>query len=181
MDDCGAGRSALAGLTARGCLGPECIAVHLNDWEESDFALVAPGGPLAGLTVVHCPLSHRYFQHAAFPLERLRKLAVNLCVGTDSPASDGSFSLLEELRALAAAHPALDPAEMLDLITRNPGRALHLEGKLGCVKPGAWADLIAFSIPSANLRNIHAEVVGCRAPAAWVMVHGRVVSQNATL
>ena len=181
MDDCGAGRSALAQLTARGCLGPECIAVHLNDWEESDFALVAPGGSLAGLTVVHCPLSHRYFQHTAFPLERLQKLAVNLCVGTDSPASDGSFSLLEELRALAAAHPALDPAEMLDLITCNPARALHLEGKLGCVKPGAWADLTAFSIPSANLCNIHAEVVGCHAPAAWMMAHGRVVSGDATV
>ena len=181
MGDCGAGESALAQLTARGCLGPECIAVHLNDWEEEDFALVAPHGPLAGLTVVHCPLSHRYFRHTAFPLQPLRKLAVNLCVGTDSPASDGSFSLLAELRALAAATPALDPAEMLAMITRNPARALRLEGKLGCVKSGAWADLVAFPMTAANPRNIHAEVVDCRAPSTWLMVHGRVVSAPTTL
>ena len=83
MDDCGQGRSALRTLTAAGCLGPECIAVHLNEWEPDDFSLVAPGGPLAGMTVVHCPLSHRYFGHRRFPLERLRELPVNLCVGTD--------------------------------------------------------------------------------------------------
>ena len=109
MGDCGHGQSALATLTAAGCLGPECIAVHLNDWEESDFGLVAPGGPLAGMPVVHCPLSHRYFGHHPFPLERLRTLGVNLCVGTDSPASNGSFSLLEELRAAADVFPSLDP------------------------------------------------------------------------
>ena len=34
MDDCGHGRSALAQLAAEGDIGPECIAVHLNDLEE---------------------------------------------------------------------------------------------------------------------------------------------------
>ena len=109
MDDCGHGRSALAILAAAGCLGPECIAVHLNEWEPDDFALVAPGGPLAGMTVVHCPLSHRYFGHRRFPVERLRDLSVNLCVGTDSQASNGSFSLLDELRVMAAATPRARP------------------------------------------------------------------------
>ncbi len=176
MGDCGGGRSALAQLTARDCLGPECIAVHLNDWQEEDWALVAPGGPLAGLTVVHCPLSHRYFRHTPFPLETLRNLPVNLCVGTDSPASNGSFSLLEELRVLAAGFPDLEPRELLEMITVNPAHALRLQTKLGCVKPGAWADLAAFPIRATNGRNIHAEVLDCRVPAAWTMVHGRVTS-----
>ena len=57
------------------------------------------------MTVVHCPLSHRYFGHRRFPLERLRELDVNLCVGTDSQASNGSFSLLDELRVMAARRP----------------------------------------------------------------------------
>ena len=143
MDDCGHGRSALATLTAAGCLGPQCIAVHLNDWEDADFDLVAPGGPLAGMPVVHCPLSHRYFNHHPFPLERLHALGVNLCVGTDSPASNGSFSLLEELRAAAAVFPSVTPREWLATITTHPARALNLSGQLGCIKPGAWADLVA--------------------------------------
>ena len=234
MRDCGHGHSALATLTASGCLGPECIAVHLNDWEEEDFTLVAPGGPLAGMTVVHCPLSHRYFRHRAFPLERLRASGVNVCVGTDSPASNGSFSLLEEIRALAGvfssgaprgsgspgrvptkpdasempamtdgssptepgkpdapgvmpgapleppvpgasgAPPSpLEPRALLAMITVNPARALGLEGRLGCVRPGAWADLAA--LPCGGPGNIYAEVLDCRAPASWLMIHGRVI------
>ncbi len=173
MDDCGRGRSALATLTAAGCLGPECIAVHLNEWEEDDFALVAPGGPLAGMTVVHCPLSHRYFRHREFPWQKLRALPVNLCVGTDSPASDGSFSLLEELRALSACIPTLSSVGLLEMITRAPSRALGLDGRLGCIRVGALADLIAIPCGETGTPNtIHAEILACRAPTVWQMVNG---------
>ncbi len=175
MGDCGQGRSALWTLTAAGCLGPECIAVHLNEWEPDDFSLVAPGGPLAGMTIVHCPLSHRYFGHRRFPLERLRELPVNLCVGTDSQASDGSFNLLDELRALAAAAPSLHPTELFETITLNPARALGLSDRLGAVQPGTWADLIALPCPGVEPRNIHAELLSSHAPTAWSMVHGRVI------
>ena len=178
MEDCGQGKSALATLTAAGCLGPECIAVHLNEWEEEDFALVAPGGPLAGMTIVHCPLSHRYFRHHAFPLERLRALAVNLCVGTDSPASDGSFSLLDELRAFSAATPSLAPAELLETITRAPARALGLDGRLGCVRPGAFADLIALPCGDGGAGKIHAEILACRQPTEWRMVNGQILDES---
>lgn len=178
VDDCGHGRSALAQLTEAGCVGPECIAVHLNDWEEEDFALVAAGGPLAGMTVVHCPLSHRYFRHTRFPWERLREARVNLCVGTDSPASNGSFSLLEEARAAAAVYPEIPPGEWLEAITVNPARALGQAGKLGCIRPGAWADLAAWpreGEADGAAGNICAEVLACPAPTVWRMVNGRVV------
>ncbi len=175
MGDCGQGRSALWTLTAAGCLGPECLAVHLNEWEPDDFSLVSPGGPLAGMTIVHCPLSHRYFGHRRFPLERLRTLPVNLCVGTDSQASDGSYNLLDELRAVASTTPALDPAELFGMITLNPARALGLSDRLGSIQPGAWADLTALRCPNVEKRSIHAELLASHSPATWSMVHGRVI------
>lgn len=175
MGDCGAGRSAMAQLTASGAMGPECIAVHLNNLEEEDFALLAPGQPLAGLHIVHCPLSHRYFQHDRFPIERLHALHTNLCIGTDSPASDGSFSVLAELRALREAVPTLAPRELLTMATVNPARAIGQAGRLGCVRPGALADLIALPIGAVSLGNIYAEIVAYSAPADWMLVHGRVI------
>jgi cytosine/adenosine deaminase-related metal-dependent hydrolase len=175
MGDCGHGRSALAQLAAAGEIGPECIAVHLNDLEEEDLRLLAADGPLAGMTVVHCPLSHRYFRHHYFPAERLHAQGVNLCVATDSPASDGSFSLLEELRAFAGGRPQFSPAELLALVTVNPARALGLAGRLGCIRAGAWADLAAFSCGADSGRNIYAEVVSCRQPVSWMMIHGNAV------
>lgn len=175
MTDCGGGRSALAQLTANGALGPECLAVHLNHLEEADFALLAPGAPLAGLNVVHCPLSHRYFGHDRFPLERLHALGANLCIGTDSPASDGSFSVLAELRALSQAVPALSPRELLTMATLNPARAIGLAGRLGCIRPGALADLVAAPLGEGSPGNIHAEIIGHPAPIDWMLVHGRVI------
>ena len=178
MEDCGGGRSALAQLAQAGCVGPECIAVHLNDWEAEDFALVAPGGALAGMAVVHCPLSHRYFRHTPFPWDRLRAAEVNLCVGTDSPASDGSFSLLEELRTAAESCPEVQAREWLETITLHPARALGLTGKLGCIRPGAWADLAAWPGGGngvADAGNIYAEILACQAPTVWRMGNGRAL------
>jgi cytosine/adenosine deaminase-related metal-dependent hydrolase len=174
MDDCGHGRSALAQLAASGDIGPECIAVHLNDLEEEDFRLLAADGPLAGMTIVHCPLSHRYFQHHDFPADRLHRQGVNLCVATDSPASDGAFSLLEELRAFSDFHPQFTPAELLAMITVHPARALALDGRLGCIRAGGWADLCAWPSGEQSARNIYAEIVNCRQPVSWMMVHGNV-------
>ena len=174
MADCGHGRSALAQLAAAGNIGPECIAVHLNDLEEEDMRLLSPGGPLAGMTVVHCPLSHRYFRHHEFPAQRLHREGINLCIGTDSPASEGSFSLLEELRAFAGIHPEFTAAELLDMVTAAPARALGLSGRLGCIAAGAWADLAAFSCGTAGDRNIHAAIIACREPVSWMMIDGIV-------
>ena len=150
--------------------------MHLNEWEEDDYALVAKGGDLAGLTVVHCPRSHRYFRHRAFPVGRLRELDVNLCVGTDSPASNGSFSLLDELRALADSTPAFSPVELLETVTLASARALGLEGRLGCIRPGAFADLIALPCGGGTIGNIYAEIVACHRPTVWRMIHGRELS-----
>jgi cytosine/adenosine deaminase-related metal-dependent hydrolase len=175
MTDCGHGRSALAQLSAAGDIGPECIAVHLNEIEEEDFQLLGPDGPLAGMTIAHCPLSHRYFNHHAFPAARLHGQGINLCVATDSPASGGSFSLLEELRVFAGRHPQFAPAELFAMVTINPARALGLEGRLGCIRAGAWADLAAFPCNAKSAGNIYAEVVDCQSRVSWMMVHGNVL------
>ena len=127
------------------------------------------------MTVVHCPLSHRYFGHRRFPLERLRTLPVNLCVGTDSQASDGSYNLLDELRVMASTTPSLEPAELFAMITLNPARALGLSARLGSIQPGAWADLTALRCPEIEKRNIHAGLLASHSPAVWSMVHGRVI------
>ncbi|MBV9659009.1 MAG: amidohydrolase family protein [Verrucomicrobia bacterium] len=177
MDDCGAGRSALETLTAAGALGPECIAVHLNALNEADFALLAPGGPLHGLSVVHCPLSHFFFGHPEFPLARLWELDVNLCLGTDSLASSPSLDLFPRLRALAAtaasAGLALSARERLATVTLNPARALGLTGRLGSIQAGAWADLIALSDPGdAAGEAVYEAICENRTFVDWMLISG---------
>lgn len=183
MGDCGGGRSALETLTWADALGPECIAVHLNLLTEADFALFTPPdgvspGPLHGMAVVHCPLSHRFFGHPPFPLARLRAVGANVCVGTDSLASNGSLDLLAELRALAASRPSgatLTPAELLATVTANPAWALGLGGRLGCLAPGAWADWVALPDGGADPSGLPEAVLEHRGSVTCTSVAGRGV------
>ena len=81
--------------------------------------------------IVHCPRSHRYFGHSPFQLEKLRELGFNICLGTDSLASNDDLSLFAEMRELHRNHPTFAPEEILEMVTINPGRALDRQSQLG--------------------------------------------------
>ncbi len=170
MHDCGHGRTALRQLAEAGAIGPECLLVHLNEFPPEDESLLGPEGPLHGVSVAHCPASHRYFGHSAFRLERLRELQANVVLGTDSLASNHSLSLFAEMQALSRAYPMLAPAEVLALVTTNAARALGQAGLLGELTPGAHADLIAF--PIAGRSEPHEEVVYHGAGVNWMRIEG---------
>lgn len=145
MTDCG-GVTPVQHLHRTGLLGPHLLAVHANYLGPGDGALLARHN----VTVVHCPRSHRYFNHRPFPWRRLLRAGVNICLGTDSLATvprqgrhAPELSLFEELHEARTRQPWLGPRRLLRMVTVNPARALGLEGQAGQIIPGAWADLIA--------------------------------------
>lgn len=171
MDDCGRGESALTVLQSVGALEASCLVAHLNLLTARDEELLAPGGPLHGLSVVHCPTSHSYFRHAEFRFDRLRELGANICLGTDSLASSASLDLFDELHTFAKLHSNISPAELLALVTQNPARALGASGRLGVLAPEAEADLIA--LPLAPAGDVLEAVVQRPATPTAVWVAGR--------
>jgi cytosine/adenosine deaminase-related metal-dependent hydrolase len=107
------------------------------------------------VSVVHCPRSHFYFKHRPFPLAKLLKAKVNVCLGTDSlatvyriPREKPELSMFEEMHALARAYPKFPAKRILQMATVNCARALGLNGRIGELSRGAWADLVA--IPYAD-------------------------------
>ena len=165
-------RTPLAHVAAHARLGPRWLLAHMNELDDSDFALLAamPQPP----SVVHCPGSHRYFRHSPFPLTKLREIGVNVCLGTDSLASTLTLSMFDEMRILSRQEPQLDPAEVLKMATLNGAQALGIEA--GKIAPGALADLIA--LPHADTaREVHAAVIENRQPVAWMMLDGKILSQ----
>ena len=174
MNDCGSS-SPFRVLWDSGAINPQWILVHLNELDEDDFrvleALPRGGGP----HVVHCPGSHRYFRHEPFPMQRLRSLGVNVCVGTDSLASTNSLSLLSELRALRETEPTLSGEALLRTITVNPARALRRKGRLGQIVAGALADLIALPV-SSSVRALYDALVDYDRPIPWMMIDGTIRS-----
>ncbi len=145
------------------------ILAHMNRLAESDYRILAAR---RDVTVVHCPKCHEYFRRPPFALDRLREIGISVCLGTDSLASNSSLNLFAEMQALRRTHPHISPAELLDMVTRRPARALGLPGKLGEITPGAHADLIA--VPHDGSRtDVWEAVVENRQPVSWFMVGGR--------
>ena len=122
-------------------LTTEWIVAHLNEIEDSDFDLLA--GSTSKLHVVHSPRSHRYFGHSPFQLERLRALGFNICLGTDSLASNNDLNLFAEMRAFQREFTEISPKEILTMVTVNPAQALRRKNVLGKICRGAHVDLVA--------------------------------------
>jgi cytosine/adenosine deaminase-related metal-dependent hydrolase len=144
MADCGLG-SPVQHLERSGLLAGNVLAVHVNYVGRNDASVLAR----RGVKVVHCPRSHSYFRHEPFPLRRLVRAGVNVCLGTDSLATVAKMrhqlvelSMFEELRALARREPSLSARQCLRMATVNGARALGMEGQIGELAPGALADLI---------------------------------------
>ncbi len=176
MEDCGHG-TPFGWLWHNGAIGPGWLLAHLNDLKQTDFELLESLNPVQLPHVVHCPGSHAYFKHPTFPYKRLSDLGVNICVGTDSLASTDSLSLLGELRKLRVREPQLDAETLLATVTLAPARALKQEGILGCLAPGAAADMIA--IPYEEGVSPAEQCLAHKGPISWMMVDGNVVEFEA--
>src|SRR4030095_929642 len=113
---------------------PRWIGAHLNEVKESDFDLLERSN--SKFHVVHCPRSHNYFGHSLFAFDRLRSFGFNICVGTDSLASNESLSLFAEMRAFQKEFPSVSAEEIFQMATINPARALRYENALGQIRPG---------------------------------------------
>ena len=149
------------------------LLVHLNEMLASDFELLAArsGKP----HIVHCPRSHKYFGHSRFPFQKLRGLGFNICLGTDSLASNSDLSLFAEMRALHESESALSPEEILQMVTVNSALALRLAGEVGQIRPGSRADLIAIPFNQSR-KNVFSEIVAFEKSVAWMMVDGRIAA-----
>ena len=174
MSDCGhetpfAWFAKIAGARDGRALPTEWIVAHLNELAESDFELLEES--TSKLHVVHSPRSHAYFGHSRFPFERLRSLGFNICLGTDSLASNEDLSLFAEMRAFQRSEPAFSPKEVLEMVTGNAALALGKPQALGRIHANRFADLIA--IPCSETADVFEEILEFDRPVDWMMVAGK--------
>lgn len=171
MEDCGRETPLSLFIRTRTIDGRWIIA-HLNELDAGDFDLLA-GAPK--FHIAHCPRSHAFFGHAPFALERLRALGFNICLGTDSLASNSDLSLFAEMRELLRREPWLSPREVVAMATLNGAQAIGQPDLIGKIQPAAYADLIALpDVPSAA--DVFEKIVAFEESVPWMMVNGEVVS-----
>jgi cytosine/adenosine deaminase-related metal-dependent hydrolase len=172
MSDCD-GRSPIQHLERSDTLGEDCLAVHANYLAPGDAELLAR----TGTSVVHCPRSHAFFGHRAFPFEELTAAGVNICLGTDSLATVSksrgeplSLNMFSEMRAFAKTTPALSPRQVIELATLRAAKAIRREHQLGALRPNANADLIA--LPWRDKGDVYEAVLNHRGDVRASMIGG---------
>jgi len=165
MDDCGSKTPLELFIGAHGVRAlPQWIVAHLNELTHSDFELLEKSD--SKFHVVHCPRSHDYFRHRPFAFDRLRSLRFNVCLGTDSLASNETLNLFDEMRAFQRSFPRVSPEEILQMATVNPARALRNEKAMGQIRAGFEADLIA--VPCSGSTDVFEQIIACDGPVSWI-------------
>ncbi|PYJ40486.1 MAG: hypothetical protein DME86_12005 [Verrucomicrobia bacterium] len=188
MDDCGANTplaaflekldpprseaGSRAGPSRTGSVNRHChrlLIAHLNELAESDFDLLAklPQAP----SIAHCPRSHAYFRHRPFVFERLNALGLNICLGTDSLASNTDLSLFAEMREFRRVYARVPAEKILALVTVNAAKAIQAEDFLGRIHPGYQADMIA--IPASfETASAYESIINFTGDVPWIMIGG---------
>ncbi len=170
MADCGR-RTPLQLLLEAGVLDERWIVAHLNELTRDDLRRLESA---PRFHIAHCPRSHAYFAHKPFALTELRQLGFNICLGTDSLASNNDLSLFAEMRQLSKVEPGLAPEELLEMATINPARALGQHGTLGRIAPGYSADFIAIPAPRSGNALLE-EVLEFDGAVPWMIIAGEKV------
>ena len=173
MSDCG-GVSPVQLLARHNALGSHLMAIHVNYLARGDARLLAQ----KQTSVVHCPRSHDFFLHAAFPFATLQRAGVNICLGTDSlatvrtkPRQVIELNMFDEMRAFSAKHEGVSPAMILKMATVNGARAIGMQGKSGELKRGAFADIIALPC-SGDVGELSAAVIQHKGDVAASLIGG---------
>ena len=173
MTDCGS-TSPLRHLIENGLIRQDCIVAHLNELDDRDLELLG-GTEWRNLQIVHCPKSHRFLHHKRFPLEKLMERGLNICLGTDSLASNDSLDLFAEMRVANENFPTLTTRDLLEMVTTRPARALKLERSLGKIAPGYLADAIAIPF-KGRAEEVCEAIIQTRGPIKWMMINGKILS-----
>jgi len=125
--------------------------VHNTFMSPADLALAKNSGN--EIYYVICANANVYIENKLPDISFLQAAGANICLGTDSLASNHSLSMLSEINTIRAAYPQIALAELLQWATLNGAAFLGLEQQLGAFKIGTkpGINLIAKDLKSLQV------------------------------
>ena len=121
--------------------GP-CILAHANFIDNEEFQILRT----SGASVVYCPRSNDFFGRSGHRYAEMIAAGVNVCLGTDSLASNVSLEMLEEMRRVRL-DGKVDSFTILRMATLNGARAMRWDDEIGSLTPGKQADWVSVEVP----------------------------------
>lgn len=182
-------KTPVALLDSMGFLDSKTIAAHCVSLSEQDFEILKE----KKVNVATNPCSNAKLVNGyAFVTEMLAK-NINVCLGTDSAASNNTLNMFREMGFFSLLHKAVDRKSgdltsdtVLKCATINPAKALGMQGKIGAITKGAFADLLFIDLNSVSLfpnNNIVSSLCYSAngSEVDSVMIGGKLVMKNKEL
>ncbi len=125
---------------------PNLLAVHCTQVDASDMDVLASHD----VAVAFCPRCNAKLGMGVLPLRKMLGLGIRVGIGTDSPASNNTLDMFDEMRIGLLIQRAIDAHEQfhvarkfVKLGTLDAARALQIDDEVGSLEPGKQADIIA--------------------------------------
>lgn len=121
------------------------LAVHCVHLTESDMDILSA----CDVSVAHNPQSNMKLASGVAPVARMIARGLTVGIGTDGPCSNNDLDMWDEMRSASLLQKVftgdasvLPAYETLRMATVEGARAIGMEGRLGVLAPGAFADVI---------------------------------------
>ena len=152
-----------------GLLSARTLFAHVNYVTDAELERLAR----SGAHVAYCPRTHAAFDHAPHRFREMLAAGVNVCIGTDSLASNPSLSILDELRYLRSTFNDVDDAALIEMGTLRGAEALGMGDTVGSLEPGKQADVVVVPLQPGGDRDPLANLLRSALTPAQVYVAGQ--------
>jgi 5-methylthioadenosine/S-adenosylhomocysteine deaminase len=131
---------------------PEVLAVHCVQVDDDDIDVLAEHD----VAIAYCPRCNAKLGMGTAPLSDFLVHGMRVGIGTDSPASNNTVDVFDEMRIglliqRGAARASFFTAEQfIRLATLDAARALRMDDVVGSLEPGKHADIIAVDLSSSH-------------------------------
>jgi aminodeoxyfutalosine deaminase len=121
------------------------LLVHNTYTDRHDVEQLKKSGIINKVYLVLCPGANLYIENRLPPVKLFCDEGLNLCLGTDSPASNPELSLLHEMFIIQENFPWAGLHDLLTWACLNGAMALNLDDTFGTIEKGKKPGLILIS------------------------------------
>lgn len=180
------GKTPVELLSSIGFLDCRTVAAHCVKLSSNDIGILCE----KRVNVATNPSSNAKLGNGIAPVSELLNNKINVCLGTDSAASNNTLNMFREMGIFSMLHKAVNENAVdfsagcvLECATVNSAKALGMENKIGTIAVGAYADLIFIDLQSASLYPNNGVVSSLCYSANGgevesVMINGKFVMKN---
>lgn len=181
------GVSPVKYLDDLGMFGIKTLAAHCVHISDEDIKILAD----RGVSVAANPKSNMKLGNGFAPIKKLLDSGVNVCIGTDSAASNNSLNMFSDMNFTALVHKgtgedaqAVSAVEVHRMATENGAAALGINA--GKIEKGMLADIILLDLntPQFNPRNNLVAAMSYSATGSetdTVIIDGKIVMKDKKL